>query len=203
MCIHSFIVSWCDFSPVFTFLLFNQSPLSIIYSLYSILLPLCQFSPCGSPSCSLHLDHLFSLSPPHSRLSVYALVPHHPHFPPSSSFTFHPSLSLSPLHTPPVFPFPSVFCVSRTLMVTQIFWLLAVPWGWDAVSALHLEVLYNLHPVSSSQMYCTKVTFYLLCYVYIHIWLIMLIAHCLSLYSALYGPDIHHVESKTGLIWCD
>jgi len=42
----------------------------------------------------------------------------------------------------------SVFCVSRTLMVTQIFWLLAVPWGWDAASALHLEVRYNLHTAS-------------------------------------------------------
>lgn len=46
---------------------------------------------------------------------------------------------------------PSVFCVSRTLTVTQIFWLLAVPWGWDAVSALHLEVLYDLHLTSFNQ----------------------------------------------------
>lgn len=64
-------------------------------------------------------------------IPVSTLGPHHLHH-------------LTPFipHCPPHFPSrsslpSSVFCVSRTLMVTQIFWLSAVPWGWDAVSALH------------------------------------------------------------------
>lgn len=72
-------------------------------------------------------------------LSVSALAPRHLHSPPpSSSHAFHPLIvPLIPLFPSCFFLFLSVFCVSRTLMVTQIFWLLAVPWGWDAASALH------------------------------------------------------------------
>lgn len=100
------------------------------------------------------------------------MVPH----PPPSTFPFYlllstllflvnfipPSLIISTVQClcltpapPSCFLFsPSVFCVSRTLMVTQIFWLLAVPWGWDAVSALHLEVLYIFLSVSILKPLC-------------------------------------------------
>lgn len=101
------------FSPSFiTFFFFYHTSLSIIYSLYSILLPLCQFSPCGSPSCPLHLDLLFSLSNSISCLCVYALVPSSPSFSPSSSHACHTSFSFSSLHSPPVFSSPSLFSVS-------------------------------------------------------------------------------------------
>lgn len=114
---------------------------SLIYSLYSILLSFCPFSPRPPSAPPWSFIPSISISP--SRLSAYALVPLH-HL---ALFIAHcPSeLFISLLFCALSL---SVLCVSRTLMVTQTFWLLAVPWGWDAVSALRLEVLYNLHTAS-------------------------------------------------------
>lgn len=142
----------CHYTPDVIFLVLYHFFTTLQWALFihfiPVLLPLCQFSPCGSPSCPLHLDLLFSLSLTHSPVFLSALLS--PSFSPSpSSHAFHASFSLT-LSFPPLFlPFLlCVSCVSRTLMVTQIFWLLAVPLGWDAVSALLLEVLYILHSAS-------------------------------------------------------
>lgn len=62
MCILCFTVSWCDFFSLHLYHFFlNQTSVSIIYSLYSILLPLCQFSPCGSPLHPLSTLIFYSL----------------------------------------------------------------------------------------------------------------------------------------------
>lgn len=89
MCILCFTFSWREFFSPFFVTFFFHTPVSIIYSLYSILFPLCQFSPCGSPFCSLHLDLLFSLSPTHSTVFLSAIL---------FLITF-----IFPLHHPPVF----------------------------------------------------------------------------------------------------
>lgn len=92
---------------------FYHTSVSIIYSLYSILPPLCQLSPLWFPIMSSP-PWSFILSSSNSLccLSVYALIPRHLRFSPSSSHAFHPSLSLSPLYVPLVFSSPSLFPVS-------------------------------------------------------------------------------------------
>lgn len=154
MCIPCFTFSWCDFFSLFSKIFIFLTNLQ--WALFIHFIPF-YFSSVNSPPVIPHLDLLFSLSPPYSPLFL-------------SMLSFLITL-ISPLHHLILFiphslfhPFPSplfffslsVFCVSRTLMVTQIFWLLAVLWGWDAVSALHLEVLYNLHSASYSQNCCPK-----------------------------------------------
>lgn len=67
-------------------------------------------------------------------------LPRHPPLILSSPLSLFFFLSFSPIKKtlfadPP--PSPSVVCVSRTLTVTQIFWLLAAPLEWDVVSARH------------------------------------------------------------------
>lgn len=133
---------------LFDVVFLNHSP--VINSLFTLL---CS----ASPSRSLHLDLLFSFprltllslssSPPSSPLhrlitplTVHLIVlptpsPPHPIHPPTPT-----PCSILPL---------SVFCVSRILTVTQIFWPWAVPWGWAAVLAHRSEVLYYVHAASS------------------------------------------------------
>lgn len=159
MCILCFTVSWCDFFFFPSLSLFFKPNFSehYLFTLFHFASPL-SILPLWLPiTSSLHLDLLFSLSPTHSPVFLSTLpflitfiFPLH-HLTP-----FIPHRLSHPFISPLFFSSPSVFCVSRTLMVTQIFWLLAVPWGWDAVSALHLEVLYNLHTESFNQNCCTK-----------------------------------------------
>lgn len=86
--------------------------MSVIYSLYSILLPLCQFSPCDFPSCPLRLDLLFSLPPTPSPVFLSTLFITFI-FPIiiSCLSSFH-SLSPTPSLHFPVFSSPSLFSVS-------------------------------------------------------------------------------------------
>ena len=139
MCILCFISSCID--------VFLSLFIPLQWALFIHFNPFCVLTVNSSP-CPLH-----PLSPTHS----HGLVPCHlyptPPLPTTTItliLTFFSSLipCLTPSPAPCFFLFLSVFCVSRTLMVTQTYWLLAVPWGWDAVSALHLEVLYNLHAAS-------------------------------------------------------
>lgn len=72
---------------------------------------LCQFSPCGSPLCPLHLDLLFSLPPTHSPVSLsmplflvtFVFPLHHltPFIPRCLS---HPFISLLFFSSPSLFP---------------------------------------------------------------------------------------------------
>lgn len=96
--------------PPLSLSLFYHTSVSIIYSLYSILLPLCQFSPCGSPLRHLHLDLLFSLPPTHSPVFLSTLLflvtfifplNHLPPFIPHR--LSHPVISLLFFSSPPLF----------------------------------------------------------------------------------------------------
>lgn len=99
---------------------------SFFYKSYSSLFTLTpllpHFSPCGSPLCPLCPDLSFSLSQTHSCTCLHSLGPHTVIFNPfitshlSSLFVSHT------LYFPSCyFLSPSVFCVSRTLTVTQIY----------------------------------------------------------------------------------
>lgn len=130
------------------FFLLNILRWSIVYSLYSVLLP--PLSPLLL--CSLHRP----IPPPWSfipflRLTLLPLsssTPSSPLHPLITLLTIH--LIVLPLAPSPTLPSPlPVFCVSRILTVTQIFWPWAVPWGWAAVLAHRSEVLYNVHAAPS------------------------------------------------------
>lgn len=109
----SYIFCCCFVSSPCQFLSHSSEHYLLTFFLFAPSLSLfSSHPPCGSPSCSLHLDLLF-LFP--SNLLSFLTSNCHPNFLPVSSLGFHPCLtSLRPSS-------PSVFCVSRTHMVTQIY----------------------------------------------------------------------------------